>query len=143
MSLATLLVGINLTIIGMGIVFVMLELLAELMRLTCKIFPEKETPTPMGAALKMATEVGRAVKPITDAAKPLTAPFAAAATVATGIARPLTQAATEMARPVAMKDVHKNIPYHFVATAVLHHYRRKRRATAVNLFTTVGTPWRR
>lgn len=153
MDLATFMLGFNLTVIGMGIVFVMLELLAELMRLTCKVFPEKQTP--IGAAIKMAADVGKAasqaVKPLTDVARPLTdaaKPLTdAAAQVATGVvaaARPLTQAATGLVVPVAqMKDVHTKTPYQFVATAVLHHYRRKRRPTAVNLFGTVTTPWRR
>ncbi|HNW92467.1 MAG TPA: hypothetical protein PKM88_06110 [bacterium] len=154
MDYAILLTGVNLTIIGMGIVFVMLELLAELMRLTCRIFPEQQTPTPLGAAKKMVSEVGRAVKPLTDAARPLTdaatavaRPLADAATgmatAATEIARPLTQVATEMAMPVARRDVADTVPYQFVATAVLHHYRRKRRRTAVDLFATATTQWRR
>lgn len=142
MNFATFMLGFNLTVIGMGIVFVMLELLAELMRLTCKIFPEKQTP--IGAAMKMATDVGKAVKPLTDVAKPLTDVATQMATGVVNVARPLTQAATGIAVPVAqMKDVHTSIPYQFIATAVLHHYRRKRRATAVNLFGTVTTPWRR
>lgn len=151
MDYATLLTGVNITIIGMGIVFVMLELLAELMRLIGKVFPEKETA--MGAAKKMVTEVGKAVKPLTDAARPLTdvatavtRPLTDVATgvagVATGIARPLTQAAAEMAQGVSRKDVHGEVPYPFIAAAILHHYRRSRRKTAVNLHHTAKTWWR-
>ncbi len=152
MDNATLLTGLNMTIIGMGIVFVMLELLAELMRLIDKVFPERETA--MGAAKKMVTEVGRAVKPLTDAAKPLTdaasavtRPLTDAATgmanAASEIARPLTQAAADMAKPVARKDVHGPIPYAYIAAAMLHHYRRTLRKTAVNLHHTAKTWWRR
>lgn len=128
--LDNLLVAVNLNLIGMGIVFVLLEVIADAMRLITRLFPERPeqededvlpTPKSFKAAAKAATQV---------ASQMVVKPLTAASEVATQVARPISAA-------------QRLIPYQFVAAAALHHYRRTRRGFKLNLHQTAETRWRR
>ncbi len=122
-----LLKAMNVNIIGMGVVFLLLELLADLMRVVTRIFPERpgETeedvvPTPrlFKAAANVATQLAtQVVKPIQAA----------------------SEAATYMARPIS--EAQERVPYRVVVAAAIHHYRRSRRGSQVNLHEIADSRW--